>query len=171
MTSYVTIPNADIDAESPIDVDLMTALRDNPIAITEGASGAPTIKRAAIDWANVYANEVGLVGHLWTNPMHASDVGTGGFASINAFYLYSPSDATTLYYRFQLNVNGATIYARLVGPATGGTTTCTTTDTWDSEIETIDISGASGWTAFTVQAYASTTSVDARVYQCAMYMV
>ena len=43
MTSYVTIPNTDIDAESPIDVDLMTALRDNPIAITEAATGAPTL--------------------------------------------------------------------------------------------------------------------------------
>jgi len=41
MTSYVTIPNTDIDAESPIDVDLMTALRDNPIAMGEGAVGAP----------------------------------------------------------------------------------------------------------------------------------
>lgn len=41
MTGYVTIPNTDVDAESPLDVDLMTALRDNPIAIAEQDATAP----------------------------------------------------------------------------------------------------------------------------------
>lgn len=49
MTSYVTIPNTDIDAESPIDVDLATAWRDNPTAITEGSAGAPKIQTAALE--------------------------------------------------------------------------------------------------------------------------
>lgn len=48
MTTYTAIANADIDADSPITTSLMTLLRDNPIAITEGASGAPTIATAAI---------------------------------------------------------------------------------------------------------------------------
>lgn len=39
--SWTTIPNTDVDAESPIDVDLMTALRDNPEAMAQGATGAP----------------------------------------------------------------------------------------------------------------------------------
>jgi hypothetical protein len=43
MTSYVAIPNGDIDQDSPITQPLMTALRDNPIAITEAAPGAPRI--------------------------------------------------------------------------------------------------------------------------------
>lgn len=43
MTAYVTIANGDIDQDSPITQTLMTAIRDNPIAIAEGASGAPRI--------------------------------------------------------------------------------------------------------------------------------
>lgn len=48
MTGYVTISNTAIDQDSPITVALVTALRDNPIAITEGASGAPKIQTAAL---------------------------------------------------------------------------------------------------------------------------
>jgi len=48
MTTYTTIPNSDIDQDSPVTQPLMTSLRDNPIAITEGASGAPRIVNAAI---------------------------------------------------------------------------------------------------------------------------
>jgi len=47
MTTYVPIPNGDIDQDSPITQPLVTALRDNPIAITEEASGAPKIMRKA----------------------------------------------------------------------------------------------------------------------------
>ena len=48
MTTYTTITNAEIDQDSPVTQPLMTALRDNMIAITEGASGAPLIQTAAI---------------------------------------------------------------------------------------------------------------------------
>ena len=34
MTTFVTIPDSDVDPESPITTGLMVALRDNPIAIT-----------------------------------------------------------------------------------------------------------------------------------------
>lgn len=48
MTAYNDIADSMIDAESPITVDLMTYMRDNPIAIVEGAAGAPRISRRAI---------------------------------------------------------------------------------------------------------------------------
>ena len=48
MTTYAGIPNSDIDPESPVTTSLVTALRDNPVAITEGASGAPKIQTAAL---------------------------------------------------------------------------------------------------------------------------
>lgn len=48
MTTYTTIPDADIDQDSPVTQPLMTALRDNPIAIAEGAAGAPRIATAAL---------------------------------------------------------------------------------------------------------------------------
>ena len=43
MTTYTTIPDTDIDQDSPVTQPLMTALRDNPIAIAEGASDAPVV--------------------------------------------------------------------------------------------------------------------------------
>ena len=41
MAAWTTIPDSDVDPESPITTSLMQALRDNPVAITENASGAP----------------------------------------------------------------------------------------------------------------------------------
>jgi len=45
--AWVTIPNTDIDADSPITVALMTALRDNLAAMAAGDAGAPTITAVA----------------------------------------------------------------------------------------------------------------------------
>jgi hypothetical protein len=53
MTTYTAIPNADIDQDSPVTQPLMTALRDNPIAITEGATGAPRMVAAGIEGGDV----------------------------------------------------------------------------------------------------------------------
>lgn len=43
--SWTTIPDDQIDQDSPITQPLMTALRDNPIAIADGLPGAPSILR------------------------------------------------------------------------------------------------------------------------------
>ena len=48
MTSYTPIANGSVDAGSPIDEGLITALRDNPIAISEGSTGAPPIASTAV---------------------------------------------------------------------------------------------------------------------------
>lgn len=45
---YTNIPDGDIDPESVIDTPLMTSLRDNSIAIAEGAAGAPKVQNAAL---------------------------------------------------------------------------------------------------------------------------
>lgn len=48
MTTYSVIPDTNLDPGKPVrSVDGKT-LRDNPIAITEGASGAPRIRTAAL---------------------------------------------------------------------------------------------------------------------------
>ena len=44
MTTYSTIADGQIDQDSPMTQPLLTALRDNPIAIAERASGAPFIQ-------------------------------------------------------------------------------------------------------------------------------
>lgn len=48
MTDYNSIPNSDIDPESPITTTLMTWLRDNPLAMFEAAAGAPRMQGSAI---------------------------------------------------------------------------------------------------------------------------
>ena len=48
MTTYRTVAADEIDHQSPVTETLLTALRDNPVAITEGASGAPRIVSAAL---------------------------------------------------------------------------------------------------------------------------
>lgn len=48
MTAYTTITNAEVDQDSPVTQPLMTALRDNPLAIAEGDATAPGIQIAAL---------------------------------------------------------------------------------------------------------------------------
>jgi hypothetical protein len=47
MTTYTAIADSEIDVDSPITDSLIERLRDNPIAITEGATGAPKIQTGA----------------------------------------------------------------------------------------------------------------------------
>lgn len=61
---WTTIPDGDIDPESPIDAPLMAALRDNPVAIAGGLAGAPKVQNAALNglpWAQAQlgSNSVG----------------------------------------------------------------------------------------------------------------
>lgn len=43
MADYIPISDAQIEPKAPVTSELMNQLRDNPIAIAEGAVGAPTI--------------------------------------------------------------------------------------------------------------------------------
>lgn len=76
MTSYVAIANGEIDQDSPVTQALMTALRDNPIAITEGAVGAPRIVLSAIrdGLGTAAGTEVG------TDAWLAKDINNAGIA-------------------------------------------------------------------------------------------
>ena len=49
MTNYTPIANGSVDAGSPVDESLVTALRDNPIALSEGATNAPRIATIAAE--------------------------------------------------------------------------------------------------------------------------
>ncbi|MDA0780681.1 MAG: hypothetical protein PQ612_06065 [Rickettsiales bacterium] len=81
MTTYTTINNTDIDVDSPVTTSLMNKLRDNPIAITEGASGAPKIQAAALDTDSVTANAIaaGAVGssELGSNAVNTANINNG----------------------------------------------------------------------------------------------
>lgn len=61
--TWTTIPNTDVDQDSPITVNLMTALRDNVEAGLEGDAGAPIAQGAwhAIDKVSVGDGNDGLI--------------------------------------------------------------------------------------------------------------
>lgn len=60
MTAYTIIPDTSIDGDSGIDSALLTAFRDNPIAIAEGALGAPAIT-SAINGASLKSVTAGTI--------------------------------------------------------------------------------------------------------------
>lgn len=94
MTTYTAIPNGDIDPDSPITTTLMTLLRDNPIAITEGATGAPAIQEAAMDTdsVNQAAIKNASVGQGEVKTGSGSDSGTennsGSNITLNDYSLF-----------------------------------------------------------------------------------
>ena len=75
MTTYTAIADADIDPESPGTTTLFTRLRDNPIAITEKASGAPVLANDYITNAMIATNAVNA------DSIAANAVGTSEIAS------------------------------------------------------------------------------------------
>lgn len=48
MPDYTVIPDATVDPDAPITSELMYRLRDNPLGMFEGASGAPKLQDAAL---------------------------------------------------------------------------------------------------------------------------
>lgn len=48
MADYFAIPDSALDPDAPVTSELAYALRDNPIAIVEGAAGAPRIQDGAL---------------------------------------------------------------------------------------------------------------------------
>jgi hypothetical protein len=89
MTSYVAIPNGDIDQDSPITQPLMTALRDNPIAIAEGETGAPRIVGAAM-----FAPSAGTVVQRNCLPSGTRSVSSGSSTTVTQ--LIEAASATAL---------------------------------------------------------------------------
>jgi len=61
MTTWTTIPNTAVAAGGRPRGSVITALRDNPVAIAEGASGAPRVAFAATS-AGIAGASVGSIG-------------------------------------------------------------------------------------------------------------
>lgn len=80
MTTYTSIANNEIDADSPGTDTLFTRLRDNPIAIAEGSSGAPQIKTksgvGAFGISPADFNDLGAFGGVWFT-IYSVDSGAG----------------------------------------------------------------------------------------------
>lgn len=88
MTSYITITDAETDPEAPLTSELAKKWRDNPIAIAEGAVGAPKVQRDAIQDAAI--NRVKL--STGTNSGSYSFGTNGGATTISVgAYSFLPS--------------------------------------------------------------------------------
>jgi len=79
MTAYVTIADSDIDPDSPLTTSLLTALRDNPTAITEGSAGAPNIQLSAMAANSVGASQI-VDGSVGSAEIGVGAVGTSEVA-------------------------------------------------------------------------------------------
>jgi len=104
MTAYVTIPNGDVDPESPITTSLMVALRDNPTAITEGAVGAPEIVAAALEdglqtWEHIQTNDISS--SIATSDFSAVFDSTYDYYKMVIKNLHTVVDADVIYLRFE----------------------------------------------------------------------
>ena len=53
MADYIGITEAQSNPFAPLTSELVKQLRDNPIAIAQGAAGAPRVERAAIEDAGI----------------------------------------------------------------------------------------------------------------------
>jgi hypothetical protein len=62
---WTTIPNTDVDVDSPLTTALITALRDNPEGIAQRATGAPKIFGVPYDYQELVANG------NWVKPANA----------------------------------------------------------------------------------------------------
>lgn len=88
MADYRTITDAEVDPDAPLTSSLGYAWRDNPIAIAEGATGAPRVQDGALD------SNVTTAGTIWVYnriiSRNIGGVGTYVFAEaqgINSFGL------------------------------------------------------------------------------------
>jgi hypothetical protein len=89
--AWTTIPNSDIDQDSPITQTLMTALRDNPIAIANGDTGAPRVAAIA---AMSHEGAEGAVG-TYAFCRRTSGTGDVSFGGTLAGSSLSPTSAFT----------------------------------------------------------------------------
>lgn len=75
MADYFAIPDSALDPDAPVTSELAYALRDNPIAIAEGAAGAPRIADVAL------AGGVTGAGVSWVGNRY-SQLGAGAVGSV-----------------------------------------------------------------------------------------
>lgn len=133
MTTYTAIANAEIDAESPITTTLMTLLRDNPIAVSEGSAGAPKIQTAALDQTvsteavSTATMRDGAVVRVKLATTTVSLAGTIGGSSdfdialspYSFFPMFHSTDAQAVYYSLTDYANPDAPHVRVIGNGKG----------------------------------------------------
>lgn len=64
MADWVTINDSQVDPDAPLTSELAYAWRDNPVAIAEGAAGAPRVQPKAVFSPGILGNS-GITGGNW----------------------------------------------------------------------------------------------------------
>ena len=90
MADYRTITDAEVDPDAPLTSSLGYAFRDNPIAIAEGATGAPRIQDGALDTSVTVAGTTWVMNRII--PRNAGGIGTYVLALTAAAGSYSIND-------------------------------------------------------------------------------
>ena len=109
MTSYIVITDEETDPGAPVTSELLKKERDNPIAMAEGATGAPKVKGIAL--SNVYLTSFTQSG---TTPQ--SLTGAGNYKELRADIL-SPSMGD-----LQIGFSSSGVFSgwtTIVSPSTG----------------------------------------------------
>lgn len=105
---WTTIPDSDVDPESPITTALMQALRDNPEGIAGAATGAPKVKWASMEKPLVLHTNVTPVGNVGTGEddlmsytLPANTLATNGDRlRITAVFIGNAADNVALKFHF-----------------------------------------------------------------------
>jgi len=125
MTTYSAITSSEIDADSPITDALLAKFRDNPIAINEGATGAPYVQTAWHPYNSTAVGD-GNTGRLWDFATDGAviEVITPTFASGYEYRLrmvgLSASASGNLLAQFYTNAGAYTSSLTLGSVAAGG---------------------------------------------------
>lgn len=100
MTTYTAVTDTETGHLKPVTTSLLRRLRDNPIAVAEGATGAPRIMPAALD---LYLGAIDISGATFSGL-----VGLGAIDAI-AVHMNITTGGVTTNLRFRLSDdNGAT---------------------------------------------------------------
>lgn len=125
MATYTAVSTTEKDVDSPITVSLIDKLDQNPLAMFEGASGAPKLANAAISDNSITPTKLVKSTYDIANNIG----GTSGVTSSNAYY-YDYGDHIDLYYECHFSKH------------TGGTDSHGYSQSWYDPVYLLNLPGA-----------------------------
>ena len=123
MTSFTTIPSSSIDADSVIDVALMTALRDNALAVGEADAAVPDAAKFGklLAFTPIVTTNAAWAPNAKTRKMVIMCVGGGSAGDCSSSASAYGGRRGEVQYGVTTSVGGT--YAATVGAAAGGRVT------------------------------------------------
>lgn len=110
MADWVDLPDSSLDPDAPVTSELAYAWRDNPIAISEGAPGAPRVQPRALE---TYVGRQVLTPHA-TSPVPITFAGLDVVAMLRVDAYISMPGAGTLSFQISGSANGGVTWGSWV---------------------------------------------------------